>query len=74
MGSMKKAYQETVDQARKMSPEKPKATGTRRTDNEKKKAKAYEERVAREAAQRRFEAKQAKEARDEERRQRANRH
>ena len=74
VGSIKRAYEETVEQGRKMAPIQTKPATTGRTDNEKKKAKAYEEKIAREAAQRRFEAKQAKEAREEERRQRGTLH
>ena len=74
MDSIKRTYQETVEQGKKMVPKEPRSSTTGRTDNEKKKAKAYEEKMAREAAQRRFEAKQAKEAREEERRRRGNIH
>ena len=69
--SLKTAYNEAVEQGRKFSGKASKPDTTGRTDAEAKKAKAYEEKVAREAAQRRFEAKQAKQAREEERRQRS---
>lgn len=68
--SLKTVYNEAVEQGKKFSGKSDKAAAPGRTDAEIKKAKAYEEKIAREAAQRRFEAKQAKEAREEERRQR----
>lgn len=69
MESLKTAYSETLAQGKQILGNKDsKAVG--RTDAEIKKAKAYEEKMSREAAQRRFEAKQAKEAREHERRQR----
>ena len=69
--SMKTVYKEAVDQGKRFSGGSAKATAPGRTDAEIKKAKAYEEKIAREAAQRRFEAKQAKEIREEERRHRS---
>lgn len=69
--SMKKVYTEAIEQGKKLTGGDAKDKAARRTEAEYKKAKAYEEKIAREAAQRRFEAKQAKEMREEDRRHRS---
>ena len=70
-GSMKKVYTDAIEQGKKVTGGDSNAQAARRHEAEFKKARAYEEKIAREAAQRRFEAKQAKEMREEERRHRS---
>lgn len=66
--SLKDAYNDIVKQGQALANKKDAAARPGRTQAELKKAKAYEEKKTREAAQRRFEADQADQARKEDRR------
>ena len=73
LGGMKSAYSDLVKQGREISGkrnQRAKARSAGRTEAEVKKAKAYDEKVLRQEAQRKFEAAQEREAREEERKER----